>query len=66
MWKHCCDRHERNKVSFAINVTGIFRDDTMLKQITECVLINKVEEDKLINSKSEWNYVRIPKAAVTL
>ena len=66
MWKHCCYRPERNEVSFAMNVTGIFRDDAMLRQITESVLINKVDEIKLINSKSEWNYVRIPRAVVTL
>ena len=66
MWRHCCDRHERNEVSFVMNVTGDFRDDAMLRQITESVLINKVEEGKLINSKSEWNYVRIPRAVVTL
>ena len=40
MWKHCCDRHERNEVlSFVMNVTGIFRDDAMLRQITESVMI---------------------------
>ena len=66
MWKHCCDRHERNEVSFVMNVTGIFHEDAMLRQITESVLINKVEEGKLINSKSEWNYVSIPRAVVTL
>ena len=55
MWKHCIDKHERNEVSFVMNVTGVFHDDEMLRQITESVLINKVEEGKLINSKSEWN-----------
>ena len=49
-----------------MNVTGIFRDDAMLRQITESVLIKKVEEGKLINSKSEWNYISIPGAVVTL
>ena len=66
MRKHCCDRHERNEVSFVMNVTGVFRGDAMLRQITQSVLINKVEEGKLINSKSEWNYVSIPRAVVTL
>ena len=66
MWKHCCDRHERNEVSFVMNVTGIFRDDAMLRPITESVLINKIEEGKLINSKSKWNYVSISRAVVTL
>lgn len=42
-------------MGFVMNVTGVFRDDAMLRQITESVLINKVEEGKLINSKSEWN-----------
>ena len=66
MWKHCCDRHERNEVSFVMNVTGTFLYDAMLRQITESALINEVEEGKLINSKSEWNYVRILRAVVTL
>ena len=66
VWKHCCERHEKNEESFVMNVTEIFRDDAMLRQITESVLINKVEEGKLINSKSEWNYVSIPRAVVTL
>ena len=66
MWRHCCDRHERNEVNFVMNVTGVFRDDAMLRQITESVLINTVEEGKLIKSKSGWNYVRIPRAVVTL
>ena len=66
MWRHCCDRHARNEVNFVMNVTAVFRDDAMLRQITESVLINKVEEVKLINSKSEWHYVRIPRAVVTL
>ena len=66
MWKHCCERHERNEVSFVMNVTGIFCDDLMLRQITESVLINKVEEGELINSKNECNYVSIPRAVVTL
>ena len=54
------------EISFVMNVTGFFRDDTMLGKITESVLINKVDEVKLINSKSEWNYVRIRRVVVTL
>ena len=53
MWKHCCDRHEGNEVNFVMNVTGTFCDYAMLRPVTESVLINKVEEGKLINSKSE-------------
>ena len=38
----------------------------MLRQITESVLINKVDKGKLINSKNQWNFVHIPRAVVTL
>ena len=30
----------------------------MLRQVTESVIINKIDERMLINSKNEWNYVR--------
>ena len=73
MSKHCRYRAERNEVSFVMNVTGIFRDDAMLRQIMGSALIDykvdkadKIKEHKLINSESEWNYVRIPRAVVTL
>ena len=73
MQKHCCDRHERNEVSFVMNVTGISRDDAMLRQIMESVLLiykvdkaDKIKEHKLINPESEWNYLCIQRAVVTL
>ena len=36
----------------------------MLRQITESVVISKIREDDLMNSKREWNYVRIPETVV--
>ena len=36
----------------------------MLTQITESVVISKIREDDLMNSKSEWNYVRILRTVV--
>ena len=58
---HYCENFKTSKLVSSMNVTGIFRDDAMLRQITKSVLIKKVEEGKLINFKSEWNYVSIPK-----
>ena len=52
MWRHSCD-------------TGMFHNDAMLRQITESVRINKVEEGQLINTKGEWSYFRTPRAVVT-
>ena len=36
----------------------------MLRQITESVVISKIREDDLMNSKRQWNYVRILRTVV--
>ena len=36
----------------------------MLRQIAESVVISKIREDDLVNSKIEWSYVRIPRTVV--
>ena len=35
----------------------------MLMQISKGVLIDQVPEGSLMNSKNEWNYFRVPRAA---
>ena len=65
MWRHSCDKHGGNVPGFTMNVTGIFRDDAMLRQISESVQINRVPQDRLINTRNKWSYVRIPRAVVT-
>ena len=60
MWSHLCDTHGGEVPEFVMNGTGTFHNDAMLRQITEAVMINKVLENDLINSKSEWNYACIP------
>lgn len=65
MWRHSCEKHDGNVPGFTMNVTGVFQGDAMLRQISESVQINKVQQDQLINTKSEWNYFRIPRAVVT-
>ena len=37
----------------------------MSRQISESVQINQVQQDQLINTKSEWSFFRIPRAIVT-
>ena len=48
-----------------MNVTVVYPNDAMLRQISEGIKINNVDEDSLINSKSEWNYFQIPRAVIT-
>ena len=48
-----------------MNVTGVYSNDAMRRQISKGVKINNVDEDSLMNSKNEWNYFQIPHAVVT-
>ena len=65
MWRHSCEKHDGSVPGFTMNVTGMFQSDAMLRQISESIQINKVQQDQLINTKSEWSYFRIPRAVVT-
>ena len=65
MWRHSRDKHGGNVPGFTMNVTGTFQNDAMLRQISESVQINQVQQDQLITTKSEWSYFRIPRAIVT-
>ncbi|KAK3753663.1 hypothetical protein QZH41_010139 [Actinostola sp. cb2023] len=37
--------------------------DAMLRQISESVRISREKPEELINNKTEWNYVHIPRAS---
>ena len=50
---------------FGMTVTGSYRNDTMLRQITEAVQINNMDPNTLMNDRAEWNMTRIPRAIVT-
>ena len=65
MWRHSFEKHDGNVPDFTMNVMGMFQSDAMLRQISESIQINKVQQDQLINTKSEWSYLRIPRAVVT-
>jgi len=53
LWKHCKEKHNNEVQRFQMNVTGVYRNDAMLRQIPEGVRIEKVPGDSLINSKNE-------------
>ena len=56
---HPCDKY--GEAFHSLNATGTIYGDAMLEQVTEWVLSNEVKESAN-QSKSEWNYVRIPSA----
>ena len=48
-----------------MKITGTFRNDPMLRQITEAVQIENEDPRKLMNTRAEWNMTRVPRARIT-
>ena len=65
LWRHCLDEHEGEIQSFEMSVTGSFRNDSMLRQISEAVQIQNAPAGTLMNDRAEWNMTRVPRAVIT-
>ena len=48
-----------------MSVTKTFKDDPMLRQIAEAVQIDSTPGESLMNTRSEWNMTRVPRAVVS-
>ena len=64
MWRHCREKHGGDIVDFRMDVTGHYRNDAMLRQISEAVRIHRSDDNEMINNKTEWNYVSFPRVIV--
>ena len=64
LWKHCRDTHNGAMQEFKMNVTGTFKNDAMLRQISEAVQIECTDAGSLMNTRAEWNMTRVPRATV--
>ena len=42
-------------------MSGVYGNEAMLRQIAESVRINRVVKGSLINTKKEWNYIKLPR-----
>ena len=49
---------------FKMSVTGVHEKDATLRQIAESVRIKRVAKRSLINTKNEWNYVKLSRALI--
>ena len=46
-------------------VTGTYRNDTMLRQITEAVQIENTDTNQLMNDRAEWNMTPLPRTVIS-
>ena len=62
---HALKYHNDNGYEVDIRVISRNFGDPMKRLITESVLIDELKDEDVLNSKSEWSYVRLPKVLVT-
>ena len=64
MLRHCNESHDGQIQDFRMSVSGMYRNDAMLRQISEAVRIDSTAPEALINNKTEWNYLSFPRVLV--
>ena len=47
-----------------MSVTGLYRNDCMLRQFAERVSKDNAPEGTLTNTKEEWNYIHLPRVII--
>ena len=64
LWRHCVDKHGKERQEFKMSMTGVYGNDAMLREVVESTRINQVAKGPLINTKKEWNYVKLPRVVL--
>ena len=65
LWRHCVEQHGGEEQTFLMSITGTFRNDAMLRQITEAVQINNMGVEERMNDRAEWNMTPVPRTVIT-
>ncbi len=65
LWRHCVEKHNGQVQNFTMAINGTYRNDTMMRQVTEAVQINNLDPRHLMNTRAEWNMTRVPRASIT-
>ncbi len=64
LYNHCQNEHEGNIVQFKMDITGTFHHDATLRQISEGIEIRETDQNRLMNTRSEWNTPMIPECTI--
>ena len=65
LWKHCHQKHDKNKVNFRMKVLRGHRSP-LTRQVQEGVEIDCSKAGIVMNSKGEWNGSRLPRIRIEI
>ena len=57
MHRHVNEKHSNSnrEIKYKMKITGLFRNDPTLRQVTESIKIKNCDSKHVINNKTEWN-----------
>ena len=65
LWKHSQMYHNGGDFEFDIRVIGRCFGKPSRRRITEAVRIDELDDEKTMNSKGEWSYIKLSKVVAT-
>ena len=64
LWRHSIEHHERKQFEFEIAIESECFGKPTKRMITEAILIDEMPNNKTMNNKKEWSYVKLNKVTV--
>ena len=64
LWRHCVEKHDGVMQRFSMSVRDKCRNDPTLFQIMEAIRIRDIDETLSMNSRREWEHIRVPNVEV--
>ena len=65
LYEHSKKYHNNQNFEVDISILARCFGEPTTRMITEAVLINELSDNDTLNSRSEWNYVKLPNVAIT-
>ena len=65
LFEHSKKYHGNQEFEVEISILSRCFGEPTTRMITEAVLINELSDDETLNSKTEWNYVKLPRVEIT-
>ena len=65
LFEHSKIYHNNQDFEVGVSILSRCFGEPTTRLITEAVMINQLSDDETLNSRKEWNYVRLPRVAIT-
>ena len=65
LFEHFKQYHNGEQCEIEVSIIKRCFGEPTTRLITEAVLINELTDNDTMNAKSEWNYVKLPRVAIT-